>query len=254
MTFTDLVNLLNGVPVVLLVIAFIALIIVRREFRPSSRFFNFALARIILKVGLSFFILQILAVVLYQSTNLVIGNFVGYESVTEYNINLRLITVLNTIFSLIISPYWVGVVDAVAKNDFQWIRSTMSRLNSVWVMLCFFGLLLVFFSGWIFNMWLGSGFGGNRWLTFLVYVQVVLTMKSTILVYTLNGMGRLKLQIFMYVIQLIVFIPLCYLFSTILGIHGILISLITISIVNVVWMSRQCELLLSQRASGIWAR
>jgi O-antigen/teichoic acid export membrane protein len=58
-----------------------------RKFSPSIKFVRFRYARNLMSLGIKFFIIQIAAVVLYQTSNIIFAQLFGPEQVTPYNVS-----------------------------------------------------------------------------------------------------------------------------------------------------------------------
>ena len=58
-------------------------------------------------------------------TNFLILRYFGGTEVTAYNVSYKYFNVLMMVWSILISPLWVGFTDAITKNDFKWITNVL---------------------------------------------------------------------------------------------------------------------------------
>ena len=99
---------------------------------------------------------------------------------------------------------------------------------------------------------IGKSLNVSFYITALCFVYFILNMKAGIYNNIINGTGKVKLQFIMYFIQVVIHIPFAILLGKIWGIEGVLVSMCFIMFLNTLWMSKQCNLLLQKKATGLW--
>ena len=156
------------------------------------------------------------------------------------------------IFSLIIAPIWVAARDAYIHDDISWIRGIMKKLNIIWIFFVLGSLLQLMLSQFAYDLWIGKSLNVSFYITALCFVYFILNMKAGIYNNIINGTGKVKLQFIMYFIQVVIHIPFAILLGKIWGIEGVLVSMCFIMFLNTLWMSKQCNLLLQKKATGLW--
>jgi hypothetical protein len=67
-------------------------------------------------------------------------------------------------------------------------------------------------------------------------------------------MGKLRLQTINIIIVGILFYPVCYFFADLYGVNGILVGMIAVNISGAILNTIQLQKILSQLATGIWAK
>ncbi len=80
----------------------------------------------LLSSGSSFFLIQVAAVVVFSSDNLVVSHYLGATEVTPYSVAWRLVGVATLLQSLIFPALWPAYAEAYARRDYAWIRRTFS--------------------------------------------------------------------------------------------------------------------------------
>ena len=201
---------------------------VRPDLFPKFKYFSSSASSRLLNLGGKFFIIQISAIVQYQTTNVLISRSFSSTQVTEYNIAYRLFSILVMVFSIIIAPLWSAVTEAQSKGDYDWIKKTEKKLLFIWSLVAISALALLALSNFLYKVWLGDSMKipFNTSLGIMLYI-ITLTF-GMIYVYILNGLGRLKTQYYLSLITMIYFIPLAYWLSVTLkwGVLGICLALI----------------------------
>jgi O-antigen/teichoic acid export membrane protein len=104
-----------------------------------------------------FFLIQISALVLFQTDNLIIAHYLGAAAVTPYSVAWRLFT-YTMLFQMLASPsYWPAYSEAFSRGDRAWVRRSF-RINFRFTLASTFvlALPLVFFGRWIIQKWAGT--------------------------------------------------------------------------------------------------
>lgn len=200
----------------------------KREYIPKIKYFDYNKVKEILKLGGGFFLIQIATVFMFSITSMLIIQLLKTEDVAIYNVTFRLFSILTLVFSLIVTPYWSAFTEAKGKNDFHWIKKAIYKLNVFLIILTAGGIILCIFHQSILNLWLGKRKivpGMNVAIMMVIYATLL--NWSNIYSHYLNGIGKLRLQTIIAVLQAIAIIPLCFLFTKYfsLGLLGIILSM-----------------------------
>jgi O-antigen/teichoic acid export membrane protein len=78
----------------------------------------------LLDSGWSFFLIQVAAVVVFSSDNLIVSHYLGASQVTPYSVTWRVVGFAAVLQSLIFPALWPAYAEAYAKRDYGWIRRT----------------------------------------------------------------------------------------------------------------------------------
>lgn len=251
-------SVISLVPVIILLIASCFLFSNKKYkyISPSFHFIELSRIKEIMSLGVKFFILQIVTIVLYQTNNLIITHVVNSKSVVEYNIAYKYMNVLIMVYTIIVTPLWSATTEAYTKGDFQWISNVVHRLQKISFIMIIGGGFMVLFSGWIYSLWLGetSGTKINYSTTVLLYCYAVARILYSNYGYILNGIGKLNLQMVVTIVLAILYVPIVYYLGKIYGLNGILCVFVIVSVVNFVWSKIQYKKLITNTAFGIWNR
>ena len=93
-------------------------------YSPTIKLVNFRYAKGIMSLGTKFFVIQIAAIVIYQTTNVIIAQVSGPEDVTVYNIAFKYFSIVTMVFAIIITPFWSAFTEAKSTNDYLWMKKT----------------------------------------------------------------------------------------------------------------------------------
>ena len=166
-----------------------------KKYMPVLSKVNFTYAKGLFNLGLIFFLIQFAGIIQYQTANIIIARNFGTDDVTSYNIVYKYFGVLNMVFSIFIMPFWSASTEAYKTNDIQWIKNGIKKYNQLNVLLIVVGLIMLIFSGPVYNFWLGEGkvnipFSLSLW-GFLFFN---VTMFGGKYVNLLNGISALRIQ------------------------------------------------------------
>ncbi len=240
------------IPVVVYLIANIVFFSIRRELLPKPGSFSVDIIKDVLGVGIKFFFLQIIGIILFYSNNLIITHSVGNDAVVEYNIIYKYMNCIYMVFATVATPIWSAVTDAYTKGDIVWIKKINRKLVTFVILLAFLGGVMVLSSSWIFKLWLGND-------TYCNYLSLILLLMYFIALslygcygFVLNGIGKLHVQILVTSLLAIAYVPIAYWCGCRFGLKGILAVFLINQIINVCWSRIQYIRIINGKATGIW--
>jgi len=236
-----------------LIISFIICFLGRYKLlMPSIKYFSKKHIKGILSLGLKFFFIQITALVIFQSNNIIIAHTCGLKDVTEFNIAYKYLNILFLLFSAVVAPFWSASTEAFVKNESKWIINSIKRLNQIWFIIIIVGLFMILISPYIYKLWLKETIIPNKLLLVLIYIYFVFLCRSYMYRNFMNGVGKISLQFVVTLIQSIMHIPFSIILGRIWGIYGILIVMILWALLNSIWEPIQFRKIISFKALGIW--
>lgn len=246
-------GVLSATPVVVLVIAgFWFYRTSYNQFAPSLSFFKLDYVKDLMGLGIQFFIINISVLVMLNTDNIVITQLMGPEKVTVFNVAYKLFTMISMIFILIATPLWSAYTDAYTKGEFDWIKKTLKNVKKIWLLLAVLTLGVLFISPWFFKLWLGDTVLVPFTLSIAMTTYVISYIWMNIYTFLLNGMGKIRLQLYVASITGAIYIPLVIYFGKILGLEGITYLSTIFFILTGTIYSIQIKKLLNRTAVGIW--
>lgn len=251
--FPLVVFIFTATPVAVFLMASVVVFFKYPMLRPSFGNVNYKLANKVVGKGFGFFLIQITScIVIFGSSNLFIAQFCGPSDVTVYNIAFRYFHLLAVAYTIIISPLWNAYTDAYVKGDMEWIGRTFSRSLKIWLLTVVVGVVMLLFSNLFFRLWVGT----SVVVPFSVSVGVLFFMcffnLNNCVTYLLNGLNKIRVQIYTSVIFTALFLMVMFLGGDRLDIVAIsvcmAVSYLCMSLVHLY----QCKLLVNSKAKGVW--
>jgi O-antigen/teichoic acid export membrane protein len=245
----------SGAPLLVMLVASLILFSTRyKAMSPSIKFVDFGYSGKLLGLGVGFFIIQVSMVVLFSSANLVLTQLYGPEEVTVYNIANKYFTIGILVNGIITLPYWSSFTETYVKKDFEWIRASIKKLNLISYLLVAGQILLMLLADQIIFLWVGEGFAIPflMKLTFTIYVSIqLLAAPYNIFI---NGVSKIRLQLFMSIFSIVITIPLAIFFSKTLNIgpSGVVLAMICSTLPSGILWWTQYHKIMGGTAKGIW--
>jgi Na+-driven multidrug efflux pump len=115
-------------------------------------------------------------------------------------------------------------------------------------------ILLIVLSNFVFHFWIGNKISINFLLVACLGVYAIIYNWNNIFAYFINGVSKIRLQLYSCIFAGIINIPISYVFAkfTNFGVASIVIANALCLLISSVWSPFQCYKLVSKKASGIW--
>jgi len=227
-----------------------------RNVAPHIKYVNLNYTRDLLGLGLQFFIIQLAAIVLFTSSNMILTQLYGPDEVTVYNIAHKYFTSLTMIYSIIVTPFWSAITEAFAKEEYDWIRSTIRKLEIIsigFMLICFLMLLA---AGSVYSWWIGDSVNIPLNMNVAMFIFVSTTLLSLPYNTFVNAVGKVRLQLYTAVLSIAITIPLAILFARTLdfGPAGVVVAIICTTFPTMILWRIQYAKIINNNAIGIWNR
>lgn len=253
-SLTYLAAVSSGIPLFIIILVTIFAFSSKRYriYKPSIRNIDLSLSNKILVLGGKFFVIQLCMLVIFQTINIIISRSLGPEYVTIYNVAHKYYSITNSIFIIILAPFWSAITDAFSSNDFSWIIRSINKLKNLFLILCLFQVILFIISPWLIKLWIGDSVTISWRLSFFMAINVILLSYSQLYMYIINGIGKVTLQMIIYLLFAVFSIPLMSYSTQLFGIEGVLLLTSIIYLTLGVLGKIQVNKILTNTAFGIW--
>lgn len=252
-TFFNVVIVNIGAPLLTYLLAYPYTFYVRyKMLRPGLKWVNMGAALELGNIGVRFFWLQVAAIVQFMSANILISNFFTPAMVTPYQIAYRYMNIVVIMFNVVSMPFWNATTDAYERGDMEWIRKASRSMNYMTLAVAAALVVMVLVSPWAYQFWIGKDCDVPFGITVMMAIYIFLLIVSMRYSCFLNGVGALRMQLYMTVMA-VVFIPLAWFVSSYT--HDIVWFMAVMCFCNVpgiVVNAIQFNKILKGKANGIW--
>ena len=222
---------------------------------PSLRFVTVSAIRELFSLGIKFFLLQIPAIILFFTSNILISHLFSPSMVTPYQIAHRYFTVTMTLFTIICVPYWTATTDAYERKDFSWIKKANKTLNKIMLFILVIIAVMTILSESVYHIWIQ----GKAYIPFSITLisavyqfVILLSMRYS---FVLNGIGALHLQLVFTMVAAIMYLPLAiFVGKTTHNINDLLIVMCLVHLPGLIINYIQYHKIIKGQATGIWIK
>lgn len=220
--------------------------------RPRVKSVNLRTAVQLGNLGLKFFWLQIAAIIQFMTANILISHFFTPEMVTPYQVAYRYLSLLMVFFSIVCMPFWNATTDAYERHDTTWIEQASRKMNLLTALIFVAASVMTLVSPWVYDIWVGDKCTVPFGMTCMMALYICLLILSMRYSYFLNGIGALRLQMYMTV-SAVIFIPLAWIISkTTSSIIWFMAVMCICNLPGIIVNIIQFNKILKGTATGIW--
>jgi len=167
---------------------------------PRLSFIDLRSVRKLLSSGSTFFLIQLSAVVVFSSDNVIVSHYLGATEVTPYSVTWRVAGVAAILQSLIFPALWPAYAEAYARHDLQWIRQTfVTTMKTIVAFNLLCAAALVLFGRGFIHIWAGPAavpsFSLLSAMAFWIVVNGFMSVESCLLAALNRTRGQAFLSI-----------------------------------------------------------
>lgn len=205
-------------------------------FIPRVKYLNKYEAKDTMNLGVLFFIVQISALILFTTDNLIIAHFIGPAEVTSYSLVNKLFSAGTAMFAMLVAPFWSRATTAKSQNDFSIIKKSIVRMKKIWIVGIAGSLILAIVFRPIARIWLQKDLNYSDGLIPLMAIYAIVFMWNCIYSQIANGLSLMRVLIPTAITQGIVNIPLSLFFmlSCNMGVVGVLLGTLLSMVISAV--------------------
>lgn len=185
--------------------------------RPSTHYFDKKMIKEISGVGIKFFIIQVMGLLLFTVDNMLITHFFGSTKATPFSITNKVFNTIYSAFMAFAVPYWSRTTVAYNQGDLRWIKKSIKKVLAVGMgfIACYFIMAVLFEP--VINIWLKRNLDNQSGLVFLMAFFYSIYTLMGVECQFINGTGLITTQLIIYIIIGILNIPLSIIMGVYLG-------------------------------------
>lgn len=244
-------------PVIILIgLNFFAFNTKYKIFKPSFQYWKREYLKDIFGLGFNFFLVQMSGIILYSTDNFIISKLFSPADVVPFNIAFKYTSIPIMIFTIIAAPFWSSITDAYYKSDYDWIKKSIKNLLGFSLIFSFITILMILFSSYIYNFWIGPEVKIPLMLSVFTGVFTILTLLLQPFIFFINGIGKLKVQLITAFFSALLNIPLSVFLAKNenLGISGVVLATILCFIPGVILGPIQYYKIINKKDLGLWSK
>lgn len=219
-----------------------------RDFIPKVKYFSREEAKDTTGLGIQFFIIQIAAMILYATDNIIITQICGPVQVTPYTTANKLFSMITAVFSIMIAPYWSAITVRKVDGDIGGIKKAEKKMLRLWGMATIGCIFLIIVFKPVVHIWLQRDMTFQQGLIPLMAVYAIVYMWNAVYSQIGNGLSLMKVSVIIAIIQSIVNVIASIFLGSILGMKsvGVLLGTVIAMLVSSIVMPIYIEKYLSK--------
>jgi O-antigen/teichoic acid export membrane protein len=229
------------------------------KWKPSFRQIDFKLAGNTMNLGIKFFIAGMAALLVNQTLPFLILRVADAVEVTNFNTAFRVFSLAFNVMGIIIIPYWSSFTDAYTKQDFEWMQRAIAKLQQIFIGFLIIQVILLILSPLVYyvmvNYWIKEAdnlLTVSFFMSLSVCIYVCANCWLSIHIYPLNGIGKVRLQTYSSIAEMLAIIPVAWLLGHYWHAPGVVLAPGIVYIPRMIWGPIQVHKLIHQTAKGIW--
>lgn len=227
-----------------------------KQLRPSSEFYESSYVRRLFNLGVKFFILQISVLVTFTLSDFLILKYLEPVDVTKYNIAYKYFTIVTIASSIICAPFWSAFTKAYFEQNMEWIQRTIKKLIKIYLLICTGAFTMLFLSNWFYKFWTRIELNIPFSLSLFICLYMLIAAWNGIFVAFINGVGKLKMQVYLSIVPIFLNIPLSYFLIIKLGwgVTGMAVCMFVFNFISSSILTYQAYLIITRKDRGIWSK
>ena len=225
-----------------------------KKYAPSIKLIRPKLIGNILNLGIQFFFINVCLILIFQIINLVITRELGPDAVTQYNLAYKYFHIIYMIMVIIITPFWSAFTDAYTQKDYNWMKSTLRKLEVCSICSVGLGVFMLLISPFFYKIWVGDSVQVPFLLSVTVLLYMLTQVFGAVYMQLINGIGTIRIQLIIYILFALLSWPLTTYSCRFFGVYGASLVPIVVYIVQATFGRIQLGMLLNKKANGIWSK
>jgi O-antigen/teichoic acid export membrane protein len=198
-------------------------------------------------------VVQVTALIIYASANVLVVNLFNPEEVIVYNVAFTIFNATIMVMTLCLSPIWSSVTDAYVVKDYDYLKKTLKRLNYLSVLFTAGVVLLLAISGTLYEIWLKGKVTIPFHMSLAMAIYAIVYMFQAPYSAFINGMGKVKMTSSLALPGIVVYLLGAVILSRYYNTSaGVILGITLSSLIGLIIQRVQVGKLLNNKATGIW--
>ncbi len=195
------------------------------ELLPSFSYVNKRYFNDITTLGFQFFIVQITALIMFSTSNIIITQKLGPEAVRTYDVLFKIFSIITMVHGIVCTPLWSAYTDAWIKKDYIWLKRAIKKMVYLMGPIAVGTALIYIFLPNIIDIWIRTDIEYDSVLAVAMSGFIIISCWNNIWAYFLNGVGLVALQIWTGGLAAISVVPLSWFLMDYLDSAGMIVAM-----------------------------
>lgn len=193
---------------------------------PKFKYVRVKQLKNITRLGVKFFIIQIVCIAMFSSSNILITQCLGPEYVRSYDIVFKIFSFITMAHGLICAPLWNAYTDAYIKKDFLWMKRITKKMIYIMIPIILGSIVLIWKLEWIIKIWIrNTDIIIPQYLAIFMGLYAIISCWNNIWTTFLNGIGNVNIQLYASIVSVLIMLPLSWYLMNKIGTSGMICSI-----------------------------
>ncbi|MDR1384746.1 MAG: lipopolysaccharide biosynthesis protein [Planctomycetaceae bacterium] len=219
-----LIFIVSLIPIIMMILNWLSFFTIHhKDLYPRIHDWNSKKSLALLKMGIGFAFLTLLLTLGLWLDNVIVAQTCSLSDVATYSVVSRMSSVIYVVLGMICMPFWSANAEAFARGDNEWVRKMIKRVVIIaFSFILFLEIFIVWLGPQIFHLWIGETFEVSRFLLIGFALRELIFAIASPYFMVLNSIGKVGIQIRMFLIFSVISILLKYIVPYWFGMTGII--------------------------------
>ena len=226
-----------------------------KSIAPSFKFFRKECIRDIYSLGVKYFASQFSSLIVFSTASFLLSHYINPSESVVYNTAWAYFGIVVTFNAMVLQPLISAITDASVKGEMEWVKNIFKKIRLYSIGLSVIELLLFVISPIIFKIWLGGRLSIPVELSIAMTIYFIFNVWVNPYSNFVGGMGKLNVSVLLSLFKILVFFPVAIFMVKQMGAVGLILTILTVNTLpNLIVGVIQYNLIITNRAKGIWSK
>lgn len=224
-----------------------------KRIAPSFRDFRRDCIKAIYSLGVKYFASQFSVLVVFSTASFLLSHYVNPTEAAVYNTAWAYFGIVVAFNAMVLQPLVSAVTDAYVKNEMIWVKNIFKKIRLYSGGLSIVEVFLLVISPLVFRLWLGERLVIPVELSIAMTVYFIFNVWVNPYTNFVGGVGKLNVSVVLSIVKILVFFPVAIALVKLWSSVGLIITILVVNTLpNLIFGVLQYNMIINNRAKGIW--
>lgn len=224
-----------------------------KKIAPSFKDFRRDSIKDIYSLGIKYFASQLSTLIVFSTASFLLSHYVDPTEAAVYNTAWAYFGIVVAFNAMVLQPLIAAVTDAYVKKEMVWVKNIFNKIRLYSAGLSIVELLLLVVSPLVFKLWLGDRLTIPMELSIMMTVYFIFNVWVNPYSNFAGGVGKLNISVLLSLFKIVAFFPVAIALVKLWGSVGLILTILVVNTLpNLIIGVIQYNLIITNRAKGIW--
>lgn len=190
---------------------------------------------------------------MFSTASFLLSHYVDPTEAAVYNTAWAYFGIVVAFNAMVLQPLIAAVTDAYVKKEMLWVKNIFNKIRLYSAGLSIVELLLLAASPLVFKLWLGDRLTIPMELSIMMTVYFIFNVWVNPYSNFAGGVGKLNISVLLSLFKIVAFFPVAIALVKLWGSVGLILTILVVNTLpNLIIGVIQYNLIITNRAKGIW--